>query len=89
MTRAQKQGVMSLEGQSTVIFLVGTFSSMLLNVSPTLFVPQLDPFALPGPPTSLVMSSKPITAECTTDSAMAVTPIPHLLRCPASRRCSS
>ena len=42
-----------------------------------------------GLPTSLAMSSKPITAECTTVSAMAVPSVPHLLLCPASRRCNS
>lgn len=99
MTRAQKQCVMSLEGQNAVSRVpyrpsgTSTFQQHAAHcfAHPALH-PKLHPLSLTGYwglPTSLAMSSKPITAECTTDSAMAVPPVPHLLLCPASRRHSS
>lgn len=101
MTGAQKQCVMSLEGQrqvSTFPYIPPstlTFQQHAARCFPTpspYLSPKLHPLSLIGYwglPTSLAMSSKPTTAECTTDSAMTVPPVPHLLLCPASRRCSS
>lgn len=57
------------------------------SFTPKLYTSSLTEYQ--GLPTSLAMSSKPITAECTTVSAMAVPSVPHLLLCPASRRCNS
>lgn len=93
MTGAQKQCVMmSLEGQSTVSrspYILADTEIFQQHAAHGPFMLNLYPLSLSGLPTSLVMSSKPITAECTTDSAMAAPPIPHLLLCPARRRCSS
>lgn len=100
MTRAQKQCVMSLEGQSAISRFPYspcdplTFQQHAAHcfAAPPILHPKLYSLSLTGYwglPTSLDMSSKPITVECTTDSAMPVPPVLHLFLCPASRQNSS